>query len=158
MSQFDTYLHALIVRAQHEAGEDGSATLEAQHLLLAAAAEPEPTTRRALESVGLDRDAIRGALEREFEHSLNAVGVSAATHDLPRPSRLPTNPGLGTSAKLAIERAFAAVSRKKDLHPAHVLLGILSAQVGTVPRALARAGVDREGLATHVRQLLIRDE
>jgi D-alanyl-D-alanine carboxypeptidase len=158
MSPFDTYLHALIVRAQHEAAEDGSATLEAQHLLLAAAGQPEPTTRRALESVGLDHDAIRGALEREFEHSLNVVGVSATTHDLPRPSRLPANPALGTSAKLAIERAFATVTRKKDLQPAHVLLGILSAQVGTVPRALAIAGVDREGLAAHVRQLLTRDE
>jgi D-alanyl-D-alanine carboxypeptidase len=61
---------------------------------------------------------------------------------------------MGTSAKLALERSVAGASRTRDLRPAHLLLGILSAQVGTVPRALALAGVDREGLASRVRRLL----
>lgn len=154
MSVFDKYLHAVIVRAQHEAREDDSTTVEAEHLLLAVAGEPESTTRELLRSVGLDRSAIRGALEREFEHSLNTVGVSSAAFDLPRPSRLPVHPVMGTSAKLAMERGFASVSRKKDLQPAHLLLGILSAQVGTVPRALALAGIDRDDLTARVRQTL----
>jgi D-alanyl-D-alanine carboxypeptidase len=157
MKAFDTYLHAVIMRAQHEAREDDSTTVEAGHLLLAVAAEPESTTRGLLESVGLDRSAIQGALEREFEHSLNTVGVSRATYDLPRPSRLPVHPGMGTSAKLALERGFASVSRKKDLRPAHLLLGILSAQAGTVPRALALAGIDRDDLTARVRQALTAD-
>lgn len=154
MSAFDKYLHAIIVRAQHEAHEDGSTTVEAPHLLLAIAGEPEPTTREVLESVGLDEHTVRGALEREFERSLSAVGVSRSTYDLPRPSRLSTHPTMGTSAKLALERGFASISRKKDLRPAHLLLGILSAQVGTVPRALALAGIDREDLTVRVRQTL----
>src|SRR5687768_6085116 len=98
MVAIDSYLHAVIVRAQHEAREDGSAAVEARHLLLAVAGEPEPDVRRALESAGLDEQAIRGALEREFEHSLNAVGVSGTTYNLPAPSRLATHPRMGTSA------------------------------------------------------------
>lgn len=158
MAAFDTYLHAIIVRAQHEAQDDGSTAVEAHHLLLAIAAEPEPTTRRVLESVGLDRDAIRGALDQEFEHSLSVVGVSRTTYELPRPSRRPTHPTMGTSAKLALERGFASISRKKDLRPAYLLLGILSAQVGTVPRALALAGIDRHDLAARVRQTLTSED
>ncbi|GAA2810174.1 hypothetical protein GCM10020219_097610 [Nonomuraea dietziae] len=47
--------------------------------------------------------------------------------------------------------------RKKDLRPAHVLLGILQAEVGTVPRALALAGVDRTDLLTRVQNAIADD-
>lgn len=154
---FDRYLHAVMGRAEHEAREDGSTTVEAPHLLLAVAADPEPTTGRALAAVGLDERAVRAALDREFEHSLSAVGVSATRFDLPAPSRVPSHPGLGTSARLAVERGVAAGPGRKDLHPAHLLLGILSAQVGTVPRALALAGVDRADLVARVRHELDTD-
>ena len=158
MKPFDAYLHAVLMRAAVDARDDGSTTVEAQHLLLAVAAEPEPTTRPALEAVGLDRDGVRRALDREFAHSLGAVGVSPTAYDLPRPSRLPANPTIGTSTRLALDRGFAFASRKKDLRPAHVLLGILSAQVGTVPRALALAGVDREDLIARLRSALTTEE
>ena len=154
MATFDQYLHAVLVRAQHEAHVEGSRTVEAAHLLLAIAGEPEPAVGQVLESAGLDELAVRAALEREFEHSLGVVGVSRTAHDLPPPSRVGTRPTMGTSAKLALERGFAAVSRKKELQPAHLLLGILSAQVGSVPRALALAGVDQDGLTDRVRELL----
>jgi D-alanyl-D-alanine carboxypeptidase len=154
---FDRYLPAVIERAEHEAREDGSPTIEATHLLLAVATDPEPGTARVLAAADLDDGVLRRALEREFEHSLSTVGVSATTYRLPRPSRLPSHPGMGTSAKLALERAFAAVAGKKDLRPAHLLLGILSAPVGTVPRALALAGFDREELVLRVRHELTAD-
>ncbi|MGV4926684.1 hypothetical protein [Streptomyces sp. BHT-5-2] len=62
---------------------------------------------------------------REFEHSLQTVGVSPATYALPRPSPTSGQPKIGASARLALERSFASVGRKKDLRPAHMLLGIL---------------------------------
>jgi D-alanyl-D-alanine carboxypeptidase len=148
MTPFDAYLHAVLMRAMHEAREDGSKTVEAQHLLLAIAGEGESTTREILASAGLDLQAVRDALDREFEHSLSAVGVSSRTYDLPAPSKGPTNPKIGASAKLAMDRAFSSVPRKKDLRPAHMLLGLLRAEVGTVPRALALAGADRTDLLT----------
>jgi len=145
-SGFGRYVHAIVDRAGLEAKEDGSAATEAHHLLLAIAAEPEPITHRVLDAVGLDHHAIREALDREFERSLGAVGVTPAAFELPRASVERGRPRLAASAKLAIERGLGSVERKGDLRPAHLLLGILHAPVGTVPRALDLAGVDRDDL------------
>ena len=40
----------------------------------------------------------------------------------------------------------------------HLLLGVLAAQAGTVPRALALAGVDQADLAAQTRQALERTQ
>lgn len=155
MTAFDRYLQAIIEKGAYEAHQDGSATIEAHHLLLVIAAEREPATRQVLGPAGLDRQAIRDALDREFEQSLGAAGVSVAAFDLPRPASAPKPPTrLGASAKLALERGFASGGRKRDLRPGHVLLGILEARVGTVPRALALTGVDQGDLITRLRQTL----
>ncbi|MFJ7330789.1 Clp protease N-terminal domain-containing protein [Streptomyces cyaneofuscatus] len=153
MSEFDKYLHGVIVRAMNEARDDGSATIDAHHLLLSLAADQGSTAQQVLATVGLDRAAVREALDREFEHSLSTVGVSPAAYGLPGPSHVSQQPRMGASARLALERSFAS-ARKKDLRSAHLLLGILQAQVGTVPRALALAGFDQAELADRVRQTL----
>lgn len=159
MTTFDTYVRLIHERAADEARKDGSATVEAQHLLLAIAAEPEPSTRDILTSVGLDHAAIRAALDAEFEHSLSAAGVSPATAGLPRPrsGSGPEHPKPGPSFKLAMQRGVASVARKRDLRPVHLLLGILEAQVGTVPRALALAGIDQADLRARVLQALTNE-
>jgi hypothetical protein len=64
---------------------------------------------------------------------------------------------IGASAKLALERGVAVAARKKDLQSAHLLLGILEAGAGTVPRALALAGIDQADLAARVRQALTNE-
>ncbi|MGW0410347.1 Clp protease N-terminal domain-containing protein [Streptomyces collinus] len=153
MSAFDKYLHGVIVRAMDEARDDGSATIDAHHLLLSLAADQGSTAQQVLASVGLDRAAVREALDREFEHSLSMVGVSPAAYGLPGPSHASQQPKMGASARLALERSFAS-ARKKDLRSAHLLLGILQAQIGTVPRALALAGIDQAELADRVQQTL----
>lgn len=158
MNAFDTYLHTILTEGGVEAQRHGSPTVEAQHLLLAVAAQEGTAPQRILASVGLDYQAIRSALDRELDHSLNAVGVSRALFDLPRPStKLKRSPKMGETCKLALERGFASVSRKKDLCPASVLLGILQAEVGTVPRALALAGVDRAELLTRFESVIAND-
>jgi D-alanyl-D-alanine carboxypeptidase len=155
VTTFGTYVHTIIEQAGDQASEDGSATIEAQHLLLAVAAQQGTTAQQVLTSVGLDQQAIRKALDREFEHSLRAAGVSGAAFDLPQPSSHPARSArIGASAKLALERGVAAAARKQDLQPAHLLLGILQARVGTVPRALAQAGIDQADLTARVRQVL----
>ncbi|MGW6916897.1 Clp protease N-terminal domain-containing protein [Kitasatospora sp. NPDC054939] len=153
MSAFDEYLHALLVCAMDEARQEGSAAYDAQHLLLALAADHGSGAQQALAAAGLDHAALRAALEREFAHSLGTVGVDPSGFDLPAPSPDPQQPRMGASTRLALDRSFAT-ARKKDLRSAHLLLGILQAQVGTVPRALALAGVDRAQLADRVRQNL----
>ncbi|MEV6556275.1 Clp protease N-terminal domain-containing protein [Nocardia sp. NPDC051756] len=155
MTPFDEYLHTVITEGSSEARRDGSSTVEAQHLLLAIAAQTGTAPQRVLASVGLDHQAIRDALHREFEHSLSAAGVSLADLNVPRAQGVRNgSPNVGASMKLALERGFNSVPRKRDLRPAHVLLGILRADVGTVPRALALAGVDRTDLQTRVQHAL----
>ena len=159
MTTFGTYVHTVIEQAGHHAGEDGSATIEAQHLLLAVAAQQGTTAHQVLTSVGLDQQAIHEALEREFDHSLRAAGVSRAAFNLPQPSGDPEpSARIGASAKLALERGVAAAARKQDLQSAHLLLGILEAGAGTVPRALALAGIDQADLTARVRQALADEQ
>ncbi|TMR20608.1 Clp protease [Nonomuraea turkmeniaca] len=158
MSAIDHYINAIIVGGGAEALEDGSAAIEAHHLLLAIAAHEGTAAHRVLLAAGLGRQAIREALDREFEHSLSAVGVSVASFDLPEPSRDPKRaPKIGASARLAFERGFAASTGKKDLRPAHLLLGLLDTHIGTVPRALALAGVDRADLMARARETLAHE-
>ncbi|MGW0481482.1 Clp protease N-terminal domain-containing protein [Nonomuraea sp. NPDC003214] len=150
MSEIDLHLQEVLGRAEEEAAQDGSATIEAHHLLLAIAARPDP----ALTAVGLDHAALKAALRREFEHSLSVAGVSLGDFDLPPATRDPERRlGLGASVKLALDR-MARAHRKKDLRPGHLLIAVLQAEAGTVPRALALAGVDRAALIDRVRDEL----
>lgn len=152
MTAYDRYLTAVLDHAVREARADGSAAVEAHHMLLAIADVPDATTVEILSSVGLDRAAIRSALDREFEHSLGAVGVSPAGFGLPRPTATSVRSlQMGASAKLAVERGIGTSTPKAALRPAHVLLGVLLAEVGTVPRALELAGIDRTALVERVR-------
>jgi ATP-dependent Clp protease ATP-binding subunit ClpA len=150
---FEKWLQALLPRAAEEATHDRSATIDAQHLLLAIAAQSETSAVKVSGSLELDHRALREAMARELEHSLNAAGVSLAAFDLPRASLDPARvPKLGASAHQAIERAVT--SARKAAQPLHLLLGILAAEHGTVPRALALAGIDRRELLARVQQAL----
>ncbi|MFJ4654945.1 Clp protease N-terminal domain-containing protein [Nocardia sp. NPDC088792] len=147
------YFEAVLLRAVQEAQQDGSATVEAQHLLLGVAAQDGTEPQRILRAAGLGHDDIRAALDREFEESLAVAGVTARVADLPPVPRFDRKPGLGATGKLAIER-MATSTPKRELRPAHLLLGILLAEVGTVPRALTTAGADRLALLADVRESL----
>jgi len=155
VADFPKYLQGVLDRAGDEARLDGSAAVEAQHLLLAIAADPASGAAvGALAAAGLDRAAIRAALDREFIHSLQAVGVSPATFDLPPATPDPhRRPQPGASFQLTLERTIKSAAGATP-QPAHLLLGILQADVGTVPRALALTGVDRAKLAAHVQRTL----
>ncbi|MEV0201026.1 Clp protease N-terminal domain-containing protein [Nonomuraea sp. NPDC050691] len=155
MSAIDDYINAIMKKGVEEAREDGSAATEAHHLLLAIAAHEGTAAHRVLTEAGLGRQAIRDALDREFEHSLGAAGVSLSSFRLPPPSRDPDRRlKVGASAGLALERGFSACGGKKDLRPAHLLLGVLDTEIGTVPRALSLAGVRRVDLMARVRETL----
>jgi len=151
---FDQYLRAILDRAEREARDDGSPTIEAQHALLAMAALDGTDARRVLDAVGLSYDALREALHREYAHSLSAVGVSLDAFDLPRATPDPARrPQPGAWFGPAMER-MAAAGGKGELRSGHLLLGLLGPEVGTVPRALALAGVDRTALIERLRDEL----
>jgi ATP-dependent Clp protease ATP-binding subunit ClpA len=130
--------------AREVAQELEPATLEAEHLLLAVARRQGTVGQRLLEEVGLGEAALRDAVAADFTQSLAAVGIRLADFDLPLSGGLARTPRWGASAKLAIKRMSAIARRRGDrrLSPDHLLLGVLAAPAGTVPRALAFAAVD----------------
>ncbi len=130
---------AAAVREEAKAG--GRGLIEAEHLMLALANSPQ------LKDIGLDHEDLAAALEREEEQSLASVGVSA--DDLP-PASSPRagTPRLATSAKLAIERAMKLTAKRgrRQMTPQTLLLGVISAEHGRVPRTLQLAQVDVDEL------------
>jgi ATP-dependent Clp protease ATP-binding subunit ClpA len=147
----------VIHASQVEAVELGSPTIEAEHLLLALAADAASPAGRLLAENGLDRDGVCAALERETERSLAAVGVGIGEYVLPdRPAAPRRSPRFAASSKRALERAVKVASHRRDGHvgAVHLLVGILRADIGTVPRALAAADVDRVALLTRAERLL----
>lgn len=147
-------LKTVLARAIDEASSRRSATVEAEHLLLALAGDQKLAAARVLADAGLTHDAIEAALNRERAESLAAAGIGpvdegrlAAT---PRQSR----PGWGASVKEAIARGKDASREDRQRRSAEteLLIGILRASLGTVPRALVIAGVDRSNLVERARQ------
>jgi ATP-dependent Clp protease ATP-binding subunit ClpA len=145
----------LFATAEREARTTRSPYVEAEHLLLAMSAAPGTDAGRILASVGLTHDAIEQALGQEFAVSLATAGVTVGAGgplpSSPEPSR---RLRLGASFKAAMERSVTAASGSRQIRPAHLLLGVLGARLGTVPRALQLAGVDQVELTTLTRQAL----
>ena len=157
--RFAEHARAIVRQAEQEAEEAGSPVIEAEHLLLAMTGEHGSEARDVLASAGLDRDRIRTALDREFRQSLAAAGVTLPGGGLPRASRDPARQArLAASGKMVLERALKAAAGQRQIRPGHLLLGVLGAQAGTVPRALALAGVDQSNLADRARQALDRGQ
>ena len=133
-----------------------SPTVEAEHLLMAVAQQPRTAAHDVLVGVGLDYDELRDALDADFAGSLAAVGITLSAFDLAASAAISRTPRWGTSAKLALQRSakIADAQRDRRLTPAHILLGVLRAPTGTVPRALDRVGVDRAQLSRLVEAVL----
>ena len=133
-----------VTDASYIARDMGAMTIEAEHLLLAVTAT-DTRAARVLRDAGLDDAGLREALTAETTRSLAAVGVTA---DGLQFSPFVKTPKFGNSAKLVLERSLKiAVARgEKHIGAEHITLAALQPAVGTVPRALACAGVDRAGL------------
>lgn len=142
----------IVVEARALAQRVAAPTLEAEHLLLAAARVSDTTACNALADAGLGYDELVAALDAEVETSLAAVGVSLSSFTLPPVRPGARTPRWGASAGLALRRAnrVAADRRERRLSSEHLLLGLLRAPAGTVPRALRLAGVDPVELAERI--------
>ena len=130
--------------------------LEAQHLLLALSRHATWDAGRLLGEVGLDHEGLRRALAAEEERSLAAVGIEPAAFHLPDRRAGRREARWSASSKHAMQRALAVAKERGDryVRPTHLLLGVLGAEEGTVPRALAGAGVDRSELRRHAQATL----
>lgn len=148
----------IAAQAQSIACGLGSPTVEAEHLLLALSEAQATVAHKALAEAGLDWHGMREALAGENERSLAAVGISIAAFDLPPVAGADARPQWATSAKVALERSLTVAAARNDSRIAsdHILLGILQARLGTVPRALEVAGIDRLAFARRVEAELDR--
>ena len=144
-----------IPQFEGEARKRGAKLIEAEHMLLALASDSESDAGRLLKASGLDHERLASALRDEHRRSLAFAGFQG-------PDEPPTNAAnvegplsLGTSAKVALVRALIASrrhrARRARLKDVDLLRGILLAELGTVPRALAIAGVDRETLISRTK-------
>jgi ATP-dependent Clp protease ATP-binding subunit ClpA len=140
-----------ITRAIDEATNAGAATVEAEHLLLAIASDPEQVGD-VLGEFGLDRESVETMLGVERERSLATAGITTVDAERLSSTTRRTRPGWGTSAREAILRGSRLRRRDRQrMSEGDLLAGILLADLGTVPRAFAFAGVDRAALVARLR-------
>jgi ATP-dependent Clp protease ATP-binding subunit ClpA len=138
-----------------EAKRDGAEFIEAEHMLLALAANPNGDAAKLLKEFGLDHERLAAALHEERRQTLAFVGMKATDTKASEATELDIPPSMGTSAKVAFRRALIGSRhdrRRARLRGIDLLAGILEAEFGTVPRALAIAGIDRAALLARARQ------
>ncbi len=151
---FPQQMRALVLQAIEEASLQGAGSVEAEHILLALSASPKSLAAQALTAEGLDHAAILEALRQERARSLAIAGIGSIDPSLldatPRHSR----PTWGASIREVMTRMRrpAARNHHRRVDEIELLLAILRAELGTVPRALAMAGVDRLALIDRLQQ------
>jgi len=132
--------NAVALRGQEVARLAGSATAEAEHLLIAIAQVPASPGGRALAELGATEEAVRAAVDAEFRSALAVAGV-----ELPElaPRRPTVSVRWGQSAKLALERAVAETlaGPGRSIGSGQVLLGVVAAEAGVVPGVLRALGI-----------------
>ena len=138
---------ALLRRAAEEARLAGAPACEAEHILLAMVDGPEESASAVLSSLGLGRDHIIEGLDRELTSALARAHVQLA--ELPRAhvggdsSRV----RWGESAQRVVERS---IRESPDDASLRLLLAIVHAEAGVIPRLLTELGVRVREIETAV--------
>jgi AcrR family transcriptional regulator len=138
-------LHGVGERAIGEALARRAGSVEAEHVLLAILAGEDSPAAAVLSRAGLNYAVFSAGLDSERARSLAAAGIApvrpAALRATPRTGK----PGWGASIRELLRRSDKPAA--KDGRPGALEIelasAILLADLGTVPRALAIAGIDR---------------
>ena len=144
---------AVVQQSEVAARQDGAKFIEAEHMLLALASDPESDAARLLSESGVDHERLAAALRDERQRTLAFAGFKVAEQRPPEVTEVESPLSLGTSAKAAIRRALVGSrhDHRARLRSTDLLAGILEAELGTVPRALAIAGIDRAEIIARAR-------
>jgi ATP-dependent Clp protease ATP-binding subunit ClpA len=145
-------LHLLGQRAIAEARLRRAGTVEAEHLLLAILSDRSGAVTRRLALAGLDYDAFVTALDAERARSLAAAGIARTSLSVPAATPRTARPGWGASVRDVLRGADKPASKSGGAAGLQRELAatILAAKLGTVPRALSLAGLDRTTLRAAV--------
>ncbi|MFC4242051.1 Clp protease N-terminal domain-containing protein [Gryllotalpicola reticulitermitis] len=141
-------VRGIVQLAAVEASNRGSNVIEAEHLLLAIAFHRANPAARALAELGLDYAAIATALEAERARALSVAGIQPFAPERLASTQRDRRSRLGASFRDALARGhrFSSTQRRHTMGYTDVAIGILTAELGTVPRALAVSGFDRDAL------------
>ena len=147
-------IRQLLTDAERIAREMGDEQPAAEHLLLAAMDLPDGTASGIFDRFGVDRDALRAAVDFVHADALATVGIGVAGGDgamTGRPLPPVDRASVYRSSASAQETFQAAGARaraaKERLGGIHVLAAIAAMEHGTPARMLERLGIDRAALA-----------
>ena len=146
--QFREEVEGLLLQARDEAAARGAPAVESEHLLLAMATVPFGSASRVLDDLHVSPDRVAEALDRERARALAVVGVE--TRRLPPPQTIRDSRRLrwGRSARTAAERS----TREDHADPQlRMLLGIVHAEGGVIPRLLAELKLTTSDVENAVR-------
>jgi Clp amino terminal domain, pathogenicity island component len=163
--QLNGNLKEVVFRAIEEARRRGSDSVEAEHLMLALAWNRASVPALLMADVDLDYESLDAALTEERARSLAFVGIANFPADRLVATPKESRPNWGASSREALSRSRRIINERAHARGAggpraggprartrarsddlDLLTAILRAEFGTVPRALAFAGVDREAL------------
>jgi ATP-dependent Clp protease ATP-binding subunit ClpA len=146
-------LHATGQRAIAEARVRRAGSVEAEHVLLAILAEPSEPAAKRLANAGLDYATLATALDAERARSLGAAGISPPTRSSLGAAPRIAKPGWGASVRDVLRNADKPAAKRGRPGALEIELvdAILGAGLGTVPRALGLAGLDRAQLRSALR-------
>ena len=148
-------VRSVVIASVTEAQRRNSTLVEAEHLLLALSRDGSSPIRDVLADAGLDPAGLEAALLAEREASLRVAGVEPLGEERLVASPRVARPRWGASAKEALSRAHrvASANRRQRSGEADLVTAILGLELGTVPRALLIAGVDRPAVVAAVRSI-----
>ncbi|MEZ5268811.1 MAG: Clp protease N-terminal domain-containing protein [Microthrixaceae bacterium] len=148
--RFATETREITRRAAELAELEHSSTVEVEHLLLALVDPIADDVGRLLEAHEVDASAVREARDREFRSALAIAGVHTDRSAPPGAARLRRGRStrFALSAKLALERTLEVALRsgEKRITNKHLLLAIVDAKTGIVPRLLDELGTSPDQL------------
>ena len=141
----------LLTQAEAEARGSGEEMPGPEHLLLAAIGLPDGTAARALQRFGIDSPRLRAAIEEVHASALATAGIDVlhAPDSPPALRGSATGPFRSTAQAQQVFQEAVALStstKPRRLQGAHVVAAACDLRHGTVARALAALGVERDQL------------
>ncbi|GAB3798864.1 hypothetical protein GCM10028798_11590 [Humibacter antri] len=145
-------LRPVVTTALEEAARRGASEVGPEHLLLALTRLADTPSAAILADVGLSHAGLDAALDEERARALAVVGIHDLSADLLVATLDTKRPAWASSTREALRRSQSsgARGRRRRTYDLDVLYGIVTANVGTVPRALEYAGIDRDQLIGRV--------
>lgn len=152
-------MNRLLPEAERIARQQGDEFPSAEHLVAAALSLDDGIAAAVLTAHAVDQDRWLDAVRQQHQDALGSIGVTVNDSILDRhaPEPGPATGPLRSQEPLqeAFQRAVSLAKQDNStLTSGHVLLAAIQPDHGTVPRTLARLGLDRTALLAELRALL----